>query len=244
MNLSFPTDSLVLANWMIEHFQIGSFCEWDNKQHMVCSGTWSQYELAQMYGGFGVRNLFELYPVLPWIFLGAGVVGILWACLERWGPALREKFRQTWSENRFRTINNFVFLPISVVGWLDPAIFLHGLVNWTGGTNISYSTQGVYISYIFMNRIRRRYSAWWQKYNYLLENGFDLGVAISGIIQTLIFAMGNGGKGYSITWWGNTVATNTLDYQSYNNNFNVTHNHIDPAIGYFGLSPEEYPMHF
>jgi hypothetical protein len=47
----------------------------------------------------------------------------------------------------------------------------------------------------------------WEKYNYLTEAGFDVGIAISGLIQTLIFAFSNGGDGISLTWWGNTVAT-------------------------------------
>lgn len=47
----------------------------------------------------------------------------------------------------------------------------------------------------------------WEKYNYLTEAGFDVGIAISGLIQTLIFAFSNGGEGIGLTWWGNTVAT-------------------------------------
>ena len=41
----------------------------------------------------------------------------------------------------------------------------------------------------------------------MTEAGFDVGIAISGLIQTLIFAFSNGGDGISLTWWGNTVAT-------------------------------------
>lgn len=47
----------------------------------------------------------------------------------------------------------------------------------------------------------------WEKYNYLTEAGFDVGIAISGLIQTLIFAFSNGGDGISWTWWGNSIAT-------------------------------------
>jgi len=59
-----------------------------------------------------------------------------------------------------------------------------GPLTWSGGNNLSYATNGLYISFIFMYVIKRRYEAWWQKYNYLLEAGFDVGVAVSGIIQT------------------------------------------------------------
>ena len=232
---------LGLTNWMIEHFQVGSFCQWDNVQHMVCPGAHSQFALAQMYGGFGVRNMFILYPILPYVFLIAGVGGLVWAFTERFGPGLREKARLRWSEGSFRSADIALFRPVSAIGWIDPAIFLHGMVDWTGGTNLSYYTQGVYISAIFMKYLRHHYSAWWQKYNYLLESGFDLGVAISGIIQTLIFAMGNHGHGYSIKWWGNTISTAGVDFKAYNQKASLL---PIPDVGYFGLAPDQYPMAF
>ena len=232
---------LGLTNWMIEHFQVGSFCQWDNAQHMVCPGAHGQYALAQMYGGFGVRNLFKLYPILPWVFLIAGGAGVLWATLERWGPGFQEQARLKWSEAKYLWVNRLIFRPIAIIGWIDPAIFMHGTVDWTGGTNLSYYTQGVYCSYIFMNYLRHHYSAWWQKYNYLLEAGFDLGVAISGIIQTLIFAFGNNEKGISIPWWGNTISISGVDFQSYIQNATLL---PMPEIGYFGLAPDQYPMEF
>jgi hypothetical protein len=58
---------------------------------------------------------------------------------------------------------------------------------------------------LFLEKIA--YGVRWEKYNYLTEAGFDVGIAISGLIQTLIFAFSNGGEGISLTWWGNTVAT-------------------------------------
>ena len=110
-----------------------------------------------------------------------------------------------------------------------------------GGNNLSYATQGIYISFIFMHYLRRHYSSWWQKYNYLLEAGFDLGVAISGIIQVLIFAFGNNSKGIKIKWWGNTVGYAGVDYASYNQKAALL---PIPAKGYFGLDPDQYPMDF
>ena len=92
-----------------------------------------------------------------------------------------------------------------------------------------------------MYYLRRHYSAWWQKYNYLLEAGFDLGVAISGIIQVLIFGFSNNSEGITIDWWGNTVGYAGVDYRSYNQNATLL---PIPDVGYFGLSPEEYPMDF
>jgi hypothetical protein len=33
-----------------------------------------------------------------------------------------------------------------------------------------------------MYYIKRRYQNWWEKYNYLIEAGFDVGVAISAYV--------------------------------------------------------------
>ena len=231
---------LGLTNWMIDHFQPGSFCEWDNKDHMVCPGAHGQFALALVYGGFGVRNLFKLYPILPWIFLLAGVIGLTWALTEKYGPRIREWTRERYPD-RFVWINRLVFVPVSIVGWLDPAIASHGMVDWTGGTNLSYYTNGLYLSFIFMHYLRKNYSAWWQKHNYLLEAGFGLGIAISGIIQTLIFAFGNGGKGYKLDWWGNTIAYAGVDFRAYTQNASLF---PIPETGYFGLAAEDFPMDF
>jgi hypothetical protein len=57
----------------------------------------------------------------------------------------------------------------------------------------------------------------------------------------LSFAFTNNGKGIAISWWDNEVATAGVDYQA--NNQNATLLPIPPQ-GYFGLSPDEYPMYF
>ena len=80
-----------------------------------------------------------------------------------------------------------------------------------------------------------------QRYNYILEAAFGVGIAVSGTIQTFVFAFTNGGKGISIDWWGNSVATAGVDYQSYNQNATLL---PIPDVGYFGVPPEEYPMSF
>lgn len=116
-------------------------------------------------------------------------------------------------------------------------IYIRAL-NYTGGNNLSYATNGIYISFIFMYWIKRRYNAWWEKYNYILEAGFDVGVAISGIIQTLVLSFA---VQVTINWWGNTVATAGVDFKSYNQNATLL---PLPESGYFGIAPEDYPMHF
>ena len=99
----------------------------------------------------------------------------------------------------------------------------------------SYATNAMYISFIFMFHIKRRYPAWWRKYNYILEAAFDIGVAVSGTIQTPAF--GFTGTNFP-KWWGNTVAQAGVDFQSYNQKAPLL---PLPEKGYFGLDPDQYP---
>ena len=91
----------------------------------------------------------------------------------------RERCRVTWPEQRYATVDKWFFKPVALLAWSDPATIWAGALNWTGGNNLSYATNAVYVSFIFMYYIKRRFPAWWEKYNFLLEAGFDVGVAIS-----------------------------------------------------------------
>jgi hypothetical protein len=131
-----------------------------------------------------------------------------------------------------------MFRPMDLFAWFDPAVFWSGALNWTGDNNLSYVTNGIYISIIFMYYIKLNYEPWFEKSNYILEVGFDVGVAISGIIQTFVFDFG---PSVALNWWGNMVSTADVDYVSYNLNASF---YPIPASGYFGLAPADFPMKF
>jgi OPT family small oligopeptide transporter len=227
-----------MLNWMIYSFDNGTLCTWSNSQHFVCTDAVLVFASAIEYGAFGVKNFFQLYPILPWCFLIGTVIGVVWGVAHKYGPSVRDYARRTVrSEDAFDRWERYLFRPASLLAWFDPAVFWNGALNWTGGNNLSYATNVMYISFIFMYYIKRHYSAWWEKYNYLLEAGFDVGVAVSAIIQTFAFAF----TGITISWWGNNVSQQGLDYQSYNQNSTLL---PLPPDGYFGLAPADYPMQF
>ena len=85
-----------------------------------------------MYGGFGVRNMFKLYPILPWVFLIAPTIGISWASVQKWGPGWRERARNHWNERRYAFWDKWLFGPVSVLSWFDPSVSWHGALTWTG----------------------------------------------------------------------------------------------------------------
>lgn len=226
-----------MLDWMVVNFNDGTLCEWNNKSRFVCTNAVLVFASAITYGAFGVKNMFELYPILPWCFLIGSFLGITWGFSRRYGSRIRDYVQRRSSEGSFVLYNKFFFKPLSYLKTLDPAVCWAGALNWTGGNNLTYATNGIYVSFIFMYYVKRRYSAWWEKYNYLIEAGFGVGVALSAIIQTFAFDF----TGKSIDWWGNSVMISGVDYQSYNQNATLL---PLPESGYFGPDPEQYPMQF
>lgn len=226
-------------NWMVSNFQSDSLCTWDSPSHFVCTNAVLVYASAIEYGTFGIKNMFELYPILPWCFLMGAVAGVGFAIAHRWGYKVVEYTRKKCSEQTQENLEKRVYRFLRPWKIFNPCVFWAGSLNWTGGNNLSYATNALYFSFIFMYIIKRRYTAWFQKYNYLLESGFGVGIAISGIVQTFAFQFQD--EPISLDWWGNHVSEGGLDWQSYNQNSSLL---PVPDKGYFGPSPENYPMHF
>ncbi|KAK8116350.1 hypothetical protein PG984_012852 [Apiospora sp. TS-2023a] len=228
-----------MLDWMVANFNNGTLCQWNNVQHFVCTNAVLVYASAIEYGAFGVRNMFELYPILPWCFLMGGIFGIIWGLARRYGLVVHAWVRRrTSSERRFATYEKFFFKPVSYLWYFDPAIALRGALNWTGGSNLSYVTNVMYISFIMIYYVKQHYRAWWEKYTYLIEAGFGAGLALSAIIQTFSLAFTNT---EILPWWGNEVTTAGVDYLAYNQNASLL---PVPAQGFFGPSPDQYPMKF
>jgi len=188
---------------------IKDYCDLNNKQKFYCYGTRDFYNSSILWGVIGPRKVFSgLYPVLPYCFLiglGAGLLCVAYKKL----------------------------VPIRYSLYFEPTIFLGAFQNWAP-SNLSYYTGGLYLGYAMMHYVRRKYEAWWQKYNYLLGSGIDAGIAFSSII--IYFAVQYHEK--NIDWWGNTVPYDGLDYQlrdtvSRLDIADAPDGYIGPRIGHF-----------
>ncbi|KAJ8097171.1 hypothetical protein POJ06DRAFT_262694 [Lipomyces tetrasporus] len=49
--------------------------------------------------------------------------------------------------------------------YVHPVLFLGGFLRYGSTYNLSYYTPGFYAAFAFMFFLRRRYLAWWAKYN-------------------------------------------------------------------------------
>jgi hypothetical protein len=229
----------ILEVMLVYFNQDSTLCQWDNKEHMVCQYANSVFSSVIFFGAFGTNNMFKLYPILPWCFLIGAVLGLVWVSAEMVAPYTRRFFQGRMDEKRFSYFDKFVWKPTaSILSCLHPAIALSGALTWAGNANLTYATLGIYLAWLFQFYFKRRFTAWWGKYAYMIFAGLNVGVAISGLIVTLVFSFG-AGKNTSFKWWGNEVATQGVDYQLYNNNASLL---PLPASGYFGLSPEQYPL--
>ncbi|KAJ6496047.1 hypothetical protein C8R45DRAFT_152975 [Mycena sanguinolenta] len=79
-----------------------------------------------------------------------------------------------------------------------PVLLTGGLI-WAP-YSLAHIRPAVPIGYLFNVFIKRRYSAWWSKYNYLTTTAFSAAIAVCGII---IF-FGIEWPGVEINWGGNT----------------------------------------
>lgn len=87
-------------------------------------------------------------------------------------------------------------------------------VFFTGSGTIPPSTPYNFTMFFAMsfvlNEIRKRWPHWYSKYNYVMGAAVEASVAIAGVVIFLCVVYPGG----TLNWWGNTVSTNTIDYNA------------------------------
>lgn len=178
-------------------------------QRFTCPGSTTIYSASVIWGVIGPKKVFGgLYPIFQWCFLiGFLLVIPCWALKKYYGRTLIGKY-------------------------FHPIVFSVGMMGYAP-YNLSYATPSIYVGFASMYWVRKRYTAWWEKYNYILASGIGGGIAFSAII--IFFAVHY--HGYSISWWGNDVNSTVLDYYS-PRRLNAT---VDAPDGYFGPRRGNFP---
>lgn len=85
---------------------------------------------------------------------------------------------------------------------LHPVAICYGGIQWAP-YNFSMYLPGFYLVLLSWGFIKRRYLAFWSRYNYILVTAFNAGVAVAIII--IFFAVQL--PGVEINWWGNNADT-------------------------------------
>ncbi|SAM03355.1 hypothetical protein [Absidia glauca] len=116
----------------------------------------------------------SLYAFLPYFLLIGFLLPIPFWLLAR-------RFPNSWVR--------YISIPVVMLG---PAPYPPAPT--TAGTSFAL------VGFVFNFFVKRRYNAWWRKYNYVLSAALDSGVAIAAIVIFFAFQYSN----ISFpTWWGN-----------------------------------------
>lgn len=199
---------LAVMNFEISH--IKNYCMPHQAQKFTCPLSSVYYSASVIWGVLGPKKVFNgLYPLLKWCFLIGAVAAIVCAVIKLYGPK--------------KYLNTF-----------QPTLIIGGMLIYAP-YNLSYYTGGLYLSWASMYYVKKHYSAFWEKYNYLFSGAMSAGVAFSGII--IFFAVQYHEK--DVNWWGNDV--NNYGVDGGNGRQSLLNATVNAPDGYFGLRKGHYP---
>lgn len=200
--------SLAVMNFMIDNVE--DYCTPNSKQKFYCPNSNIFFSASVLWGVIGPKRVFGgLYPILQWCFLIGALLAIPCIAFKKYAPKKYSKYFQ-------------------------PTLIIGGMLTYAP-YNLSYYTCGLYASFAFMFFLRKRYQAWWEKYNYVLSGALDAGVAFSSVI--IFFAVQYNEK--PLVWWGNTVSYQGIEGRDGQMSLlNATEHAPD---GYFGPRIGEFP---
>lgn len=196
---------LGVANWQISNYN--GICEEDQAQNFTCPNESIYYSASVIWGVIGPRRVFDgIYPILKWCFLIGTFIPVPFYLIHRYASPKWQFLKR-----------------------LDGLLIVLGFLNFAP-YNLTYYTTAFYVSFLFMNYIRKRYVLWFQKYTYVMSSGFSAGIALSAII--IFFAVQY--HPVSLNWWGNEVMYKGIDGDSSYRLKQI------PDEGYFGPEPGSY----
>ncbi|KAL7416455.1 OPT-domain-containing protein [Mrakia frigida] len=194
--------SISILNYQMT--QIPGVCTADQVDHFICNGENTFFTASVFWGTLGPKRVFSSGGIYPSLLWGFGVGAIL--------PVVP-----------FLLARRF---PTSWVSKIHTVVMLNGALAWGPYSTLANYWPGLVIAWIFQVYIKRRYLAWWSKYNYILAVAFGSAIPICGI---LIFGIIDN-QGWAPDWWGNDISYEGCDGKS------CTRFEI-PDIGYIGQAP-------
>ncbi|KAJ6438781.1 OPT oligopeptide transporter [Purpureocillium lavendulum] len=164
---------------------IKGICTEDAVAHFTCPGGGVFFTASILWGLIGPSRIFSghgVYRNLQYFWIiGAALPTSFWLIRKRW--------------------------PHSFVRYLNAPVIFSGFGQIPPATPLNYLSWGI-IGYIFNKWIRDRWRGWWMRFNYITSAALDSGLAISTIVIVLTLSLTNT---EAPVWWGNTVASDTLD---------------------------------
>ncbi|KAL6787365.1 small oligopeptide transporter, OPT family [Trichoderma sp. SZMC 28012] len=177
---------IAVMNWAFS--SIEDICSPEQSNNFTCPGGRVFFSNSVIWGLIGPARIFspgQLYSSLYWFFLAGAILPVILYLLVRNYP--RSQIR-------------YIMAPVIFAGcgWIPPA------------TPLNYLSWGI-VGFLFAYVVKNRHQGWWARYNYITSAGLDVGLALCSI---LIFLTLNLTKTSPPNWWGNTITSQTLDYNS------------------------------
>ena len=116
---------------------------------------------------------------------------------------------------------------------IHPVMIAAGPANWGSPYNFSYFWPNVMVAVFSFQYIRKKYTAFWAKYNYVIAASFPAGIAVAALV--IFFGLELPAGGLAIDWWGNSVSYEGCEGSA------CTRFPI-PDKGYFGPDPGHYEL--
>ncbi|EGF98219.1 putative oligopeptide transporter [Melampsora larici-populina 98AG31] len=175
--VTFDTSSLYVMDWQI--MNIPDLCSPTQALHFTCPDLNAFFSSSILWGAVGSRRMFT-GPDAPYRFC---LYGFLVGAIAPFIPWIFSKF---WPRSSWRLVHT----PVIFVGFLS-----------FGTCNLGYYTPVIPLALFFQRFVKKRYTAWYEKYALTLTAGISSGVAIFGLIY--FFALQFNGQSYP--WVGNEI---------------------------------------
>ncbi|KXT11993.1 hypothetical protein AC579_4634 [Pseudocercospora musae] len=89
---------------------------------------------------------------------------------------------------------------------VNPVIFCTGPVSFGAPYNLAFHLPNLYVNLVSFMYVRKRYLAFWSKWNYVLSAAFSCGIAIAALVIFFALELPKNGT-LEVNWWGNSVGS-------------------------------------
>ncbi|KAI1084287.1 OPT-domain-containing protein [Whalleya microplaca] len=158
--------------------QIPGVCTVNAPNRFTCPGINTFFTASVLWGTVGPIKVFGRGGMYTWLLAGFPI-GFVVPFIFYY---MNKRFKKTWMRQ------------------MHPVAMFYGALSWAP-YNMSYIWPAVPIAWYSWVYLKKRYLAFWSKYNFVLSASFSCAIAVAAII--IFFSLQ--WSEITIDWWGNSV---------------------------------------
>lgn len=205
-----PTLVSTLISVAIMQYQtrIENVCTPDAPFRFLCPGVNTFFTAAVFWGTVGPRKIWGVGGQYSMTLLGFPfgflAVMLFWYLNKKWPKSV-------------------------ILRNVHPVVMMSGALNWAP-LNLAYMWPAVPVGAFSWLFVKKRYLAFWSKYNYVTSAAFGCGIAVSGVVTFFAVQL----WGFQVNWWGNDVLNTGCDAEGTCTLLNLTDSeYFGPRLGEF-----------